>query len=50
MEAAEAEGKIQGMKGEEAGHIEDAAETEFVDGSWEQDSATLARIASFPTT
>jgi len=49
MEVVEVEGKIQGMKGEEAGHIEDAAETEFVDSSWKQDSAALARNASFPT-
>jgi hypothetical protein len=33
VEAVEAEGKIQGMKREEAGHIEEAAETKFVDSS-----------------
>jgi hypothetical protein len=45
MKVVEAGEKIQGMKGEEAGHIEDVAETEFVDSFLKQDSATSARNA-----
>ena len=40
-------GGFDGGRG--GGHIGDAAETEFVDSSWKQDSADLARNASFPT-